>query len=63
MKHFNDFIIPFIVFFRSALRTPTVTFDKNNLSCDENKSIEDEEYTPSSTEYFSARTIGSTTGK
>jgi len=46
---------------KSALRTPTVTFDRNNLSCDENKSIEDEEYTPSSTEYFSARTSGSTT--
>ena len=49
--------------FRSALRTPTVTFDKNNLSSDKNESIEDEEYTASSTDYFSARTSGSTTGK
>jgi len=47
---------------RSALRTPTVTFEKSNSSEDGHKSIENGGNTPSSSaDYFSAISSGSNT--
>jgi len=47
---------------RSALRTPTVKFESNNVTDDESSLLQNEENTASnSTDYFSARASGSTT--
>ena len=68
----DDKLCPFFInelasilyIFRSALRTPTVKFESNNVTDDETSLLHNEENTASnSTDYFSARASGSTTGK